>query len=134
MADGESRGHRTKEVPFMKDSNEHLGALALGYLWNQPVQQLNSLLVAEHPERMSPDLLAAVRKLSPKEKHALKSAMTAIFAEEVSHLFNALDEALKRGEMLDIHESGHAFSEHLPPWNDRYSYFDQDGDPKIRSN
>jgi hypothetical protein len=116
----------------MKDSNEHLGALALGYMWNQPVQQLNSLLVAEHPDRMSPDLLSAIRKLTPKEKHALKSAMTSIFADEVSHLFGALDDALKRGEMLDIHESGHAFREHLPPWNDRYSYFDQDGNPKAQ--
>lgn len=114
----------------MKDSNEHLGTLALGYMWNQPVQQLNSLLVAEHPDRMSADLLSAIRKLTPKEKHALKSAMTSIFADEVSHLFTALDEALKRGEMLDIHQRGHAFSEHLPPWNDRYSYFDRDGNPK----
>jgi hypothetical protein len=115
----------------MKDSNEHLGALALGYMWNQPVQQLNSLLVAEHPDKMSPDLLSAIQKLTPKEKHALKTALTSIFADEVSHLFAALDDALKRGDMLDIHESGHAFSEHLPPWNDRYSYFDQEGNPKV---
>jgi hypothetical protein len=114
----------------MKDANEHLGALALGYLWNQPVQQLNSLLVAEHPDKMPADLLSAIRKLTPKEKHALKTAMTSIFADEVSHLFAALDEALKRGDMLDIHEKGHAFSEHLPPWNDRFSYFDREGNPK----
>ena len=82
---------------------------------------------------MSPELLSAVRKLTPKEKHALKSAMTSIFADEVSHLFTALDDALKRGEMLDIHESGHAFSEHLPPWSDRYSYFDREGNPKAPS-
>jgi hypothetical protein len=120
---------RTK-VLAMNDSKEHLGTIALGYLWNHPVQQLNSLLLLEHPEKMDPDLLSAMRKLTPKEKHALKSAITAIFADEVSNLFTALDDSLKRGEMFEIHESGHHFSEHLPPWKDRFSYFDREGNPK----
>jgi hypothetical protein len=114
----------------MQDLNEHLGTIALGYMWNQPVQQLNSLLLTEHPEKMSPDLVSAMRKLSPKEKHALKSAITAILAEEISHLFTAFDESLTHKEMFGAHEAGHRFSEHLPPWKDRFSYFDKEGNPK----
>ena len=114
----------------MKEPKEHLGTLVLGYMWNQPLQQLNSLLAGEHRDRMSPELLAALQKLSTTERKALKSAITSIFADEISHFFIALDEANRRGETMEI-TRGEEFSRHLPPWEDHISYFDKDGNPKL---
>ena len=107
----------------MKDDNEHLGTLALGYLWNQPVQQLNHLLDGQHPEHMPRELLSAVYKLTAEEKQALKRAVAAIFADEIIHLFTALDDEGKRGKTLEIHDGGQAFTRHLPPWENRLSRF-----------
>lgn len=114
----------------MKESEAYLGALALGYMWNQPLQQLNRLLGGQVTDTMSPDLISGLNKLSMEERMALKSAITTILADEVSHLFGALDAAAKRGEILEIAHGGHAFTEHIPPWNDRLSYFDREGNPK----
>jgi hypothetical protein len=114
----------------MKNDNEHLGTLALGYLWNQPVQQLNHLLDAQHPEHMPDELLSALRKLTAEEKQAFKRAITAIFADEITRLLTALDSAGKRGETLEIHEGDRAFARHLPPWENHLSYFDREGNPK----
>src|SRR4051812_38181691 len=113
----------------MKDDNEHLGILALGFLWNQPVQQLNHLLEGQHPEHMPRELLSALGKLSSGEKHALKRAITGIFADEITRLFHALDDEGKHGT-LEIHNGSRSFTRHLPPWEDHLSYFDREGNPK----
>jgi hypothetical protein len=114
----------------MKDDNEHLGTLALGYLWNQPVQQLNRLLDGQHSEHMPRELLSGLSKLTMEEKLAFKRAVTAIFADEVTRLFTALDAESDRGEIMEICDAGKAFARHLPPWEDRLSYFDREGNPK----
>jgi hypothetical protein len=114
----------------MKDSTEHLGVLALGYLWNHPLQQLNDLFVAKHPDSLAPELTSALRKLTVEEKRALKRAITSIFAKDMTDFCTALDETARHGEVLEIKGSENRFSSHLPPWNDRLSYFDSEGDPK----
>ena len=114
----------------MKDSNEHLGALALGYMWNHPLQQLNDLLEMKHSEKMSAELKSALGKLTDGEKAAFKQALIGIFSQDISDLFLALDESTKHGVPLEIKDSEDAFSHRLPPWQHRLSYFDQEGNPK----
>ncbi len=114
----------------MKDTTEHLGVLALGYLWNHPLQQLNDLLGAKHPDHLEPEVLSALRKLTPEEKRALKRAVAGIFAQDMSDFCMALDETVRHGDGIEIHETEPSFGRHMPPWNDRMSYFDREGNPK----
>ena len=114
----------------MKNDNEHLGTLALGYLWNQPVQQLNHLLDGQHSEHMPRELRTALGKLTSGEKHAFKRAITAIFADEFIHLLTALDAAVQHGKTLELHDGDQAFMRQMPPWENRLSYFDREGNPK----
>ena len=114
----------------MKDDNEHLGILALGYLWNQPVQQLNHLLDGRRPEHMPRELVTALARLTTAEKQALKRAITSIFADEITRLFTALDDQSQRAGTMTIHNGGRSFTRHLPPWEDQLSYFDREGNPK----
>ncbi len=70
-----------------------------------------------------------MRKLAPEEKAALKAELTNVLAAEITRLFKAVDEKGRRGEMLDLGSGD--FAAHLPPWEDRLSYFDAKGDPKV---
>ena len=119
---------------MMKDATEHLGVLALGYLWNHPLQQLNDLLGARSPDNTDPVLMSALRKLTVEERRALKRALTAIFAQDMSDFCTALDETAQNHDGIEIKRGGARFRSHLPPWNDRMSYFDQEGDPKRKTN
>jgi hypothetical protein len=114
----------------MKDSNEHLGVLALGYLWNHPLQQLNDLLGARQPDNIDPVLMAALRKLTVEERRALKRALTAIFAQDMTDFCTALDETAQNHDGIEIKRGDTSFRSHLPPWKDRMSYFDREGNPK----
>lgn len=114
----------------MNDTKEHLGVLAVGYLWNHPVQQLNDLLGAKHPDQMDPELLSAIRRMTAGEKHALKRAIAGIFAQDISDFCTALDGTIRHSGGLEITESEPSLSAHMPPWNDRLSYFDREGNPK----
>src|ERR1043165_7936517 len=97
---------------IMKNDNEHLGTMALGFMWNQPVQQLNNLLEGQNSEHMPGELLAALGKLNAGEKQALKRAITAIFADEITRLFTTLDAENQRGVTLEIGDGGRAFTQH----------------------
>lgn len=115
----------------MKDTIEHLGVLALGYLWNHPLQQLNDLLEMKHPEMLEAEAISGLEKLSASEKQALKRAMARIFATDMSEFCKAFDHTQEE-EGLELRQPAGHLSEHLPPWDDRLSYFDREGDPKPR--
>jgi hypothetical protein len=114
----------------MKDSAEHLGILTLGYLWNHPLQQLNDLLGVRKPDEMDPVLLSALRKLTVEERRALKRAVAGIFAQDMADFCTALDESAESLDGFEIKRGSTHLADHLPPWNDRLSYFDEEGDPK----
>jgi hypothetical protein len=114
----------------MKDTTDHLGILALGYMWNHPLQQLNDLLEGKRLENLSPHLMSALRRLTMEEKRALKKALAGIFAQEISDFSSALDETSRYGNGLDLEEGETSFGSHMPPWNDRLSYFDREGNPR----
>lgn len=117
----------------MKDLTDHLGILALGHLWNHPIQRLNDLLdghvsnVSNGPE---PELSSALSKLSVDEKRALKRAIAAIFAEDLAGFCGALDETARHQGFGGMRMDSRGFTQHLPPWDDRLSYFDREGEPK----
>lgn len=114
----------------MKDTTDHLGILALGYMWNHPLQQLNDLLEGKRMENLDPHMMSALRKLTMEEKSALKKGIAGIFAQEISDFSAALEEASRHGHGLDLEEDESCFGSHMPPWNDRLGYFDRDGNPK----
>ena len=74
---------RAPELTETPADAEHLGILVLGYMWNHPLQQLNDLLAMKHSDKITPELLSAMSKLTAEEKAALKRAITSIFAEDV---------------------------------------------------
>ena len=115
---------------MMNETTDHLGVLLLGHMWNHPLQQINDLLAMRHPEQLAPELVSGLRKLTTEEKRALKHALVSIFSQDFSEVCEALDEGVRRGEVIEISDREHAFSRHLPPWNDRLSYFDKEGNPK----
>ena len=114
----------------MKDLTDHLGILALGHLWNHPVQRLNDLLEGRLPDSGEPELSAALSKLSTDEKRALKRAIAAIFAEDLTSFCDALDETARHEGFGGLRMDSRGFTQHLPPWEDRLSYFDREGEPK----
>jgi hypothetical protein len=128
-----SQALRAPGLPEMPADAEHLGILVLGYMWNHPLQQLNDLLARKHSDKMTPELLAAMSKLTAEEKAALKRAITSIFAEDVSQLFTTLDRTMERGQILRLADGEQPFRQHLPPWDDRFSYFDREGNPKMHN-
>src|SRR4030095_2708491 len=129
-AGGEVSRAPLAEIP---EDAEHLGILVLGYMWNHPLQQLNDLLAMKHSDKMTPELLSAMSKLTVEEKAALKRAITSIFAEDVSQLFTTLDRTAEHGKILRLANGGQSFGQHLPPWDDRFSYFDREGNPKMHN-
>jgi hypothetical protein len=102
----------------------------VGYLWNHPVQQLNDLLEQKRLEHQDPELTSALQKLNPGEKRAMKKALLSIITNEMSDLCNALEQTIKREETLELSDGSGTLSSHLPPWNDRLSYFDREGNPR----
>jgi hypothetical protein len=110
---------------------EHLGVLVLGYMWNHPLQQLNDLLAMKHPTLLSPEALSAISKLTVEERAALKRALTSIFADDLSQLFATLDQTVERRQTVPLGDL--PFRRHLPPWEDRLSYFDSEGNPKMHN-
>lgn len=118
-----------------EDMTDHLGILALGHLWNHPIMQLNNLLSGETPDGAEPDpaLRSALLKLSAPEKQALKKAITNIFASDLIDFCAALDETARNVGLRELGKECESFSNHLPPWNDDLSYFDEDGEPKKES-
>jgi hypothetical protein len=114
----------------MKDASEHLSTLMLGYMWNHPVQKLNDLLEQKRAKEMDPELTSALQKLTPGEKRAMKKALISIITTEMSDLCGALEQTIQREDSLELTDGDGMFSSHLPPWNDRLSYFDRDGNPR----
>jgi|GEM_PF-5161578 len=118
----------------MKDLTDHLGILALGHLWNHPVQRLNDLLEGRVSDGAGAgtesELSSALNKLNAGEKRALKRAITAIFAEDLAGFCGALDETARHEGFGGVRMDSRGFTQHLPPWEDRLSYFDREGEPK----
>jgi hypothetical protein len=130
----DKEGHDNGDFSEVPGGAEHLGILVLGYMWNHAIQELNDLLALKHSEEMSPELISAISKMTVAESAALKRALTSIFAGDLSQLFTTLDQTAERGEVLRLADGNHAFRNHLPPWEDRLSYFDREGNPKIMDN
>lgn len=113
----------------MNSSHETLRAMVLGYMWNQPVQQLNHLFEPQLGAPRPKAVTETLHKLTPNDRATLKAEFTGILAREISSFFQTLEEKGRRGEVLDLSMGG--FTEHVPPWEDDLSYFDAHGNPKV---
>jgi hypothetical protein len=130
IAGGQVSRAPVAEIP---EDAEHLGILVLGFMWNHPLQQLNDLLAMKHSDKMTPELLSGLSKMTVEEKAALRRALTSIFADDLSQLFTTLDQTAERGEILRLKHGDRPFRHHLPPWEDHFSYFDREGNPKMHN-
>ena len=63
------------------------------------------------------------------DRETRSHALVSIFNQDFSEVCEALDEGVRRGEVIEISDHEHAFSR-ISPWNDRLSYLDQEGNPK----
>ena len=125
----------------MNTPTDQFGCHILTTLRNPILCFLNKLLGAEPPDTGSPEVLAALVKLTPEDRVALLAAVTRNIDQNISGFVHALDEASHIHKGLAVTYNGtpltngdYAFNRDLKGWYSQFAHYDQNGQPNSKAN
>jgi len=114
-------------------------AIILG-LFNSPLYEIHRLLNAQSGADVSPEVAAAVNKLTEEDKAALRGELARIVSSSIEHFIYGLDRAADTIDGLKVTydrkpltDGDFAFGRDYPKWKTQFGHYNDKGEPNEKA-